>query len=168
MHLHLALLSSGHIYICQLTIQNGWMALCVCEAFLMVHVCVNPFVLMWVYVCISCVSLSLCLLICACFQMYIGFCLHLCSTWVCVCVKQSISYGDSSWTPGQHRIVGKLDVTTIPIHHHGDINTDMHTSTHTQSCNFNLVRRTPISCHNALLIPRAQLYLLQLKDLTLS
>lgn len=43
MHLHSTALSSGYIYICQLTIQNGWMGLCVrlCECmFVCVRVCV--------------------------------------------------------------------------------------------------------------------------------
>lgn len=103
--------------------MDGWHYVCV--SFPMLHVCVNPFVLMRVYVWMGGVFLSLCLLICACDQMHISFCLYLCFT--CVSEKQSISFGDSSRTPGQHRIVGKFDVTTIPIHHETDTNKDTHT-----------------------------------------
>lgn len=100
-------------------------------------------------ICLSmslCACLSLCALyifedksawmsvhVCTCEQMH-GFSLKLyihkqmcASVSVFVCAKQSISLvGDSSWSPGQHRIVGKLDVTAIPIHHQTDTCKEAH------------------------------------------
>lgn len=134
------------------THYTKWMDGCMCVgiSFFMLHVCVYPFVFLFVYVCMGCVSLSLCLLIRARDQTHICFRLYLCLMHVCVflCVCVGVYVQDSQFPsvtvhgpPWLHRIVGKLDVTTIPIYHQTDTNKDTHTNTYTH--HLTIVRRTP-------------------------